>query len=75
MSVGALLAFLISNGPSLIAAGAQVAELVNEFMSQFAHRGTSGTVTREEFDAFVDKCLGDKAEIQAIVDAARKEIV
>lgn len=73
MTVGAILAFLIANGPSLITAGSSLASIVTEFFSHFGGRGEDDAVTEAEFNAFVDKCLGSRDEIQALIDKAKQD--
>ncbi len=74
MSVGAILAFLIANGPTLITAGSSVASIVSAFFEDFGGKGKDDPVTEAEFNAFVDRCLGDRAKIEALIAAARAEM-
>jgi hypothetical protein len=74
MTPGAILAFLISNGPSIIGAGIQVSAIVSEFFSRFGGKGKDEAVTPAEFDAFVSKFLGNREEILALVEKAKQEL-
>ena len=74
MTVGAILAFLISNGPSLIGAGTTLASIVTQFFSDFGGKGKDDPVTQAEFDAFVDKCLGTREEVLALVEKAKRDV-
>lgn len=76
MSVlASLLAFLIANGPSLINAGMSLATLVKDFMGLFKKANDEKRdLTQTEFNAFVDKCLGNGADIDALVAQAKAEI-
>lgn len=75
MTIGGILAFLIANGPSLIAAGSSVASIVSSFFEHFGGRGKDDAATLAEFNAFVDRCIGTGADVQDIVNKARMEIV
>ena len=73
--LASLLAFLISNGPSLISAGMSLAGLVKDFMGLFKKANDEGRdLTQTEFNAFVDKCLGNGADLDALVAQAKAEI-
>lgn len=73
--LASLLAFLISNGPSLISAGMSLAGLVRDFMSLFKKTvDEDRDLSQAEFNTFVDKCLGNGAELDAIVAQAKAEI-
>jgi hypothetical protein len=74
MTAASLLAFLITNGSSIIGAGAGIAGIATQFMAMFGKHSADQPVTQEQFDAFVDKCLGDAKELDAIIAAARADI-
>lgn len=73
--IASLLAFLISNGPSLISAGMSLTTLVKDFLGLFNKAKAEGRdLTQTEFNAFVDKCLGNGADIDALVAQAKAEL-
>ena len=76
MSVlASLLAFLIANGPSLISAGMSLAGLVRDLMGLIGRSHAEGRdLTETEFNAFVDRCLGNGSELDAIVAKAKAEV-
>jgi hypothetical protein len=74
MTVGGILAFLIANGPSLIGAGVTLSSIVSQFFEDFGGKGKDDAVSEAEFNAFVDKCLGSREEILALVEKARRDM-
>ena len=74
MTVGTILAFLISNGPSIISAGVEVASIVTAFFDQFQGRDEDDPLTEDEFNAFIDRALGNRAELETLIAQARAEM-
>ena len=74
MTVGGILAFLIANGPSLIGAGVTLSSIVSQFFADFTGKGKDDPVTQAEFDAFVEKCIGPREEILALVEKAKRDM-
>lgn len=72
MTFPAIIAWLMTNGGTIIAAGVDLAAIGRQLWTLF--HGTNGTITKEAFNAFIDKALGDKAELLAIIDAAKAEL-
>lgn len=66
-----LIAFLISNGPTLLSTGMSVAGLVSDVMG-LINKG--GDISKDEFNAFVDKCLGKDTDLDAIIAQAKAEL-
>lgn len=71
MTFSTVLAFLIANGGSIVAAGTDIAHLANNVASMFKY---SDTITEAEFDAFVASNLAGVDLIQAEVDKAKAEL-
>lgn len=72
-----LITFLISNAPTIIAAGKDVSKLVSEVIDLITGANKSGRkdITRDEFNAFVDKALGaHSSEMDALIAQAKAEI-
>lgn len=73
-TIGGILGWLIANGPTLIAAGTGIADVVSSFFKLFGGKAKDTQVTRAEFDAFVNECLGDDGKRLAIIAVAQGDL-
>ena len=75
-TAGSLLAFLISNGPTLISTGLSVGSLVSDFLSLIHGAKADGKtdITKDQFNTFVDKCLGQSSDLDALITQAKAEL-
>lgn len=72
-----IITFLISNKDQIISAGKNVADLVREVIGMINGADSEGRtdLTKDEFNAFVDKALGaHSAEMDQLIAQAKSEI-
>ncbi len=71
-----LLKFVFDNGPAIVGAGKTVAGLIGEVIELITGAKDEGRtdISRDEFNAFVDKSLGDVAALDAAVLRLRAEV-
>lgn len=72
-----LLGFLFKNSDALVAAGKAVGPLVGEVIGLINGAAAEGRtdLTRDEFNAFVDKALGDSTHLAQIIADLKAEIL
>lgn len=75
-TAAALLGFVFNNSDALIAAGKSVAGLISEVIGMITGASKAGRtdLTRDEFNAFVDKALGNSADLDKIIADLKAEI-
>lgn len=74
MPIGALIGFLISNGPNLIKAGMDIAGATADLIAIIRGKPDGSQMTRDEFNAFIDKHVPTEARIQVHIDAALRDL-
>ena len=72
MSFAAIIAWLMANGGTIVAAGVDLTKIGTEIWKLF--HGTDGTISKADFNVFVDKMLGDKAELLALIEEAKSQL-
>lgn len=71
----AITTFLLTNGPSLIQAGMDVAALWDEYAALGKKASAEGRdLSAEEFHSFMDKCLGTDESLDGIIAKAKADI-